>query len=102
MPQLPLGSVVEVNHVFDNDSVRPILTNPLPDAVAALVLRNALNIENTYAGIKARDLNLIFEAFLAQPLCSRLTSAQAEELFATMILNTREYLEPWYDLGALQ
>ena len=101
MSQLPSGSVVEVNHVFDNNCVRPVLTNPLPDAVAALVWRNAVNIENTYAGIRARDLNRIFESFLAQPLCSSLTLSEGEQLFREMIENTRSYLEPWYDLGQL-
>lgn len=102
MPQLPLGSVVEVNHVFDNDSVRPILAAPLPDTVSELVLRNAWNIENTYAGIKARDLHRIFAAFQAQPLCSSLTNSEAEALFVRMVEGTREYLEPYYDLGQLK
>lgn len=102
MPQLPLGSVVEVNHVFDNDSVRPILAAPLPDDVSQLVLRNAWNIENTYAGIKARDLNRIFAAFQAQPLCSALTNSEAEELFKKMVEGTREYLEPYFDLSQLK
>lgn len=102
MPQLPTGSVVEVNHVFDNDCVRPILCNPLPGPVAQLVEQNARNIENVYAGIKNRDLNAIFAAFLAQPLCSQLNQAQGEQLFREMVLNTAEYLEPWYDLGALK
>ena len=102
MPQLPLGSVVEVNHVFDNDSVRPILTNPLPGPVAELVLQNALNIENLYEGIKRRDLGAIFAAFLAQPLCAQLSPSQGEALFTEMVRNTSEYLEPWYDLGTLK
>ena len=102
MSQLPLGSVVEVNHVFDNDCVRPILTGPLPGDVAALVLRNAQNIETCYAGIKARDLDRIFAAFLAQPLCSALRYGEAEALFREMVLATRGDLEPWYDLSQLR
>ena len=101
MPQLPLGSVVETNHVFDNDCVRPILCNPLPGPVAELVLQNALNLENLYAGIRSRDLNAIFSAFLAQPLCAQLSPAQGENLFREMVSNTKEYLAPWFDLGEL-
>ena len=101
MSQLPLGSVVEVNHVFDNDSVRPVLSAPLPENVAALVLRNARNIENCYEGIRRRDLNRIFESFMNQPLCAGLSCGEGEELFAAMVDGTREYLEPWYDLSAL-
>ena len=102
MPQLPLGSVVEVNHVFDNDSVRPIMANRLPDAVAAMVLENALSIEACYAGIKARDLQMIFDAFMAQPICTELSSSRGEALFREMVLATREYLDPWYDLSGLE
>ena len=102
MQQLPLGSVVEVNHVFDNDSVRPIMANRLPDAVAAMVLENALSIEACCAGIKARDLNGIFEAFMAQPICAELSRSDGEKLFREMVLATREYLDPWYDLSPLE
>ena len=102
MPQLPLGSVVEVNHLFDYDCVRPILCNPLPGPVSELVVQNAMNIENLYAGIRDRDLNVIFAAFMAQPLCSQLNRNRGEELFREMVLNTAEYLEPWFDLGTLK
>ena len=102
MPQLPLGSVVEVNHVFDNDCVRPVLCNALPGPVSELVLQNAMNIENLYAGIRDRDLNVIFSSFMAQPLCSQLNRSRGEELFHEMIMNTAEYLEPWFDLGTLK
>lgn len=101
MPQLPLGTVVETNHVFSENSVSPIVSSPLPGNVAALVSQNAWNIENTYYGIKERNLNRIFEAFMAQPLCAELTCAAGEALFREMILNTRTYLEPFYDLSQL-
>lgn len=101
MLDLPLGSVVEVNHVFDNDCVRPIIANPLPAAVSEMVMKCAESVEACYAGIKARDLNRIFEAFMAQPMCSELPRAKGEALFREMVLGTREYLDPWYDLGTL-
>lgn len=102
MADLPLGTVVETNHVFSENSVKPIVTNRLPGTVTTLVAQNARNIENTYYGIKERNLNKIFEAFMAQPLCAELSYAQGEELFARMVLNTREYLDPFFDLGALK
>lgn len=102
MPQLPLGCVVETNHVFSENSVKPIAAKPLPGPVAALVSQNALNIENTYYGIKNRNLNQIFEAFMAQPLCAELSYPQGEQLFRTMVQGTRKYLEPWYDLSVLK
>ena len=102
MPQLPLGSVVETNCVFDRGSVKPVAANPLPGPVLSLVTPNALNIENLCAAIKARDLHQCFEAFLAQPLCTGLSYEAGERLFREMALGTKAYLEPWYDLSALR
>ncbi len=98
MSQLPLGSIVETNCVFSNDQVRPVVSRPLPAAAANLVQQNCLNIDTTYEGIKERDLNKIFQAFLNQPLCNRLTPEQAKALFREMCENTRKYLEPYFDL----
>ena len=96
MSGLPLGSVVETNCVFSRNSLKPIVSKPLPADVNALVLRNALNIENTYYGIKARDLDRIFEAFINQPLCSGLSLADARELFNSMTAATERYLKDYY------
>ncbi len=98
MADLPLGSVVETNCVFSRDSVKPIVAKQLPNDVNALVLRNALNIENTYYGIKARDFRRIFEAFANQPLCSGLKTSEARELFTRMVKATGEYLKEYFPL----
>jgi hypothetical protein len=37
-----------------------------------------------------------------QPMCSELPREQGEKLFREMVLGTREYLDPWYDLKALE
>lgn len=96
MPDMPLGTVVETNCVFDLDSVRPIVANRLPCAVNKLVYRAAMNIENTYSGIKHRDFDEIFEAFVDQPLVSSLSIDEARALFGEMISNTRAYLDEFY------
>ena len=96
MPDMPLGSVVETNCVFSVNSLKPITAKRLPPNVNSLVLRNAQNIENTYYGIKSRDIKTIFEAFLNQPLCSNLSVDDARELFNGMINATKTYLEPYY------
>ncbi len=98
MPQLPLGSIVETNCVFSNDQVRPVVSRPLPTAAANLVQRNCMNIDTTYEGIRERDLSKLFQAFLNQPLCGTLTPGDAKALFQEMCENTREYLEPYFDL----
>ncbi len=98
MPQMPPGSIVETNCVFSNDCVRPVVSNPLPTGAENLVYRCCVNIDNTYEGIKERNLDKIFQAFVNQPLCNSLTMEQAKELFREMCLNTRKYLEEFFDL----
>ena len=98
MPQLPLGAIVETNCIFSNDQVKPVVSNTLPTGAAALVLRGCMNIETDYEGIKERNLDKIFAAFVNEPLCAGLDVAQARSLFREMCMNTREYLDPYYDL----
>lgn len=98
MPDMPSGVVVETNCVFAEDSVKPIVANRLPCAVSNLVYRNAINIENTYLGIKYRDFDEIFNAFINQPLCSSLTLDEGHELFREMVRATRGYLDEFYDV----
>ncbi len=100
--QLPLGSVVETNCVFSRDSVKPVVSKPLPRNVSALVLRNAFNIENTYLGIKHRDFGEIFEAFANQPLCSELSLPKARELFTRMVRATGGYLKDSFPVDTLK
>ena len=96
MPGLPIGSIVETNCVFTNGYVKPVTAKPLPAGALALVRRNCDNIDLTCEGIRERNLDKIFAAFLNQPLCSCLSMEQARELFDTMCENTREYLAPYY------
>lgn len=98
MGEAPLGSVVETFCAFDRDRVTPLPAKPLPAGAAALVRRNAQNIEDLYAAIRDRDLNAAFDVFMAQPLCSRLHPDQGRALFREMAAATRSCLAPWYDL----
>ncbi|MDE7326978.1 MAG: alpha-glucosidase/alpha-galactosidase [Lachnospiraceae bacterium] len=102
MADMPYGSVVETNCVFSLDSVKPIVAKSLPGDVSALVLRNAMNIENTYYGIKRRDMHKIFEAFVNQPLCAGLALDKARELFCRMVNATGGYLKEYFDLDGLK
>ncbi len=101
MPDLPLGSVVETNCVFAQNSLKPVTSKRLPPDVNALVYRNAVNIENTYYGIKARDFDRIFEAFINQPLCSGLSLSDGRALFRKMVGATEKYLKDFYPMERL-
>ena len=96
MPGLPMGSIVETNCIFTNGLVKPVTAKPLPAGALALVQRNCANIDLTCEGIRERNLEKIFAAFMNQPLCSNLTVKQGRELFNAMCENTREYLAPYY------
>lgn len=95
-PQLPLGSIVETNCVFENDQVKPIVSKPLPLTVLNMVERASNNIDALYEGIKNRNLDQIFACFMNQALCSCLSLEDGKKLFKEMIQNTRTYLDPFF------
>lgn len=96
MPGLPEGSIVETNCVFTNGYVLPVTAKPLPAGALALVQRNCANIDLTCEGIRERNLDKLFAAFMNQPLCSTLTMEEGAELFRAMCDNTKKYLAPYY------
>lgn len=98
MKDMPFGTIVETNAVFSNDNVSPVTGASLPTAVKNLVLRGLYNIEDCYEGIKERDFGKIFTSFINQPLCANLSKEQAYELFSEMVVNTRTYLDGYYDV----
>ena len=101
MPQLPLGAIVETNCVFSNGQVKPVAAKPLPKAVAGLVCRASNNIEVCYDGIMERNLNKIYLSFANQALCDGLPMDESYSLFKEMCINTRAYLDEFFDLSKL-
>lgn len=95
-PQLPLGTIVETNCVFENDQVKPVVSKPLPLAVLHMVEAASNNIDTLYEGIKNRNLDQIFACFMNQALCSCLSLEEGKALFKEMIQNTRTYLDPYF------
>ena len=95
MAGLPLGAIVETNCVFSNGFVKPVTAKPLPAGALALVQRNCANIELTCEGIRERNMDKLFSAFMNQPLCSTLSMEEGKALFARMCENTKEYLQDY-------
>ncbi len=95
MPGLPGNAIVETNCVFTNGLVKPVTAKPLPAAALALVQRNCANIELTCEGIRERNLDKLFAAFMNQPLCSTLSMEEGKKLFQKMCENTKEYLQSY-------
>ena len=96
MPGIPTGSIVETNCIFTNGFVDPIVSKPLPIGVLTLVQENNSNLDLLDEAIANRDRNKLLEVFTNQPLCARLSPAEASELFEKMCRNTGEYLKPYY------
>ena len=98
MPQMPLGSIVETNCVFAHGMAKPVVSAPLPAGACDLVRRCCGNIDTLCEGIRRRDMDEIFASFVNQALCGGLRREEAEALFREMCENTRDYLEPYFDL----
>ena len=96
MPGMPLGSIVETNCVFTHGMVKPVTAKALPAGALALVQQACANVDLTCEGIRERNLDKLFAAFMNQALCSNLSLEDGRKLFDTMCENTKEYLAPYY------
>jgi len=94
IPGLPPGSVVETNALFTRDCLRPVMAGKLPVDLENLVIRHVLNQETVLRAALERNRELAFHAFINDPLVT-IDRNKAEELFAQMLHNTREYLPGW-------
>ncbi len=95
---LPQGAIVESNAVLCSDGITPVVANSLPTAVTSLIRRCCDNVDILYEGIKNRNLDVIFQSFVNQPLCSNLKLEDARQCFKEMLWNTKEALKEYYDL----
>ncbi|MCF0237734.1 MAG: alpha-galactosidase, partial [Sphaerochaetaceae bacterium] len=66
---LPKGRVVESNGFISNNSIRPIIANDPPLAVQNLIRHVSDVQEMTLNAIEKQDDDLLFAAFLSDPLC---------------------------------
>ena len=98
---LPTYSIVETNCIFENDKVEPLKSGDIPREAKNLIIRNAYNIENCYKGIKNRDIKMIFNSFINQPLCSSLSLEDNRKLFKEMLINTKDYLKDYFDFSII-
>lgn len=92
IPNLPLGTIVETNAAFCNNSVRPVCAGEIPAEIYPLINRIVEENNETIEVAFARDLKKAYECFAKGHLLKTLTEEQKKELFNTMIENTKEYL----------
>ncbi len=94
IPNLPLGAVVETNALFGRDYISPIQAGAIPDNVNALIMPHVINQENTLKAVLARDIDLAFSTFMADPQMT-LSLEDGEKLFREMFEGTKKYLDGW-------
>lgn len=86
---LPKEAIVETNAVFGRDSIRPVVAGELPENVLELIMPHVENHERIYEAATTGNVELVVEAFMADPLMSgKLTEAQARELIKDMMEKT--------------
>jgi alpha-galactosidase len=88
MPDFPLESIVETNAVFSRNSIKPVITNRLPNPVRSLILQHVENHEGIIAAAEERDLKKAFRIFLNDPQVRILSREDAWKLFKEMTEKT--------------
>lgn len=97
IPNLPQEAVVETNAVFSRNSIKPIVAGCIPETVLELIKPHVANHERILKAALTCDRELVYEAFLRDPLVTgRGTEAEIRSLVDDMINNTMAYLpESW-------
>ncbi len=91
VPGLPEGRVVETYAEISRDRIRPIVSTALPGVLQSIVRKISDVQEATLAAALSGDVDLAFQALLADPLV-RIPTDRAWAMFREMLDHTREYL----------
>jgi len=90
----PLGVVVETYAQLRRDRATPVVAKPLPPGAQALV-RRVIDVQAlTLQAALTRDVELAFQALLADPLV-RIPTDEAWQMFTEMLRHLRPCLPGW-------
>lgn len=97
IPNLPASAVVETNAVFSRDSIKPVIAGAIPDNICPLIMPHVKNHEYVLKAALECDKELVYKAFLNDPLVKgRASENEVKALADDMIANTLNYLpEGW-------
>ena len=90
IPNLPLGSIVETNALFERDHIAPVMAGSIPENIHKLILPHVQNHEDILEAALTCDRGLAFKAFLNDPLMT-ISESDAKMLFDEMLENTKNY-----------
>jgi alpha-galactosidase len=94
MPDAPDDVIVETYAQFRQDSVKPVVSEPLPSGASTLVNRVIDVQDMTLEAAMTRDKELAFEAMLNDPLVN-IPTDKAWKMFNEMLVHTRKELPGW-------
>ena len=93
---LPLGTVVETNALFERDHIAPIMAGTIPSNLLELLEPHVKNQEDILTAALTCDRELAFRAFMNEPLLT-INEVDGKALFNEMLENTKDYLpSAWF------
>lgn len=93
IPNLPESAIVETNAVFSRNSIKPLVAGNIPDQVLNLILPHVDNHEYTLKAALNCDKEMVYKAFLNDPLVrGRASEEEVKQLADDMIAKTLTYL----------
>ncbi|BCJ92570.1 alpha-glucosidase/alpha-galactosidase [Anaerocolumna cellulosilytica] len=94
---LPRTAVVEINALFERDSIKPVIAGPIPTNILSLIQPHVENHETILQAALSCDFTFALEAFMNDPLVKgKCTEGEGKVLLKEMIQNTLHYLpELW-------
>lgn len=96
LPNLPFGSVVETNALFEKNNISPVFAGNIPEQVKELITPHVTINDSILKAALTFDRELAFEAFKNDPLMT-IEEKAAKALFDEMLENTKKYLpKEWF------
>lgn len=96
IPNLPLGSVVETNAVFESDRVTPVFTGNVPESIYPLIVTANKENDEIVDACFARSTERCYKAFSANHALVNLSGDEKKALFDEMVANTAKYLGEYH------
>ena len=95
---LPMGTVVETNAAFRDGILEPVFAGAVPDSIYPLISRAARENDMAIDAAFSLDLSYAKKCFRKLNLIKALTDDEKDELFDTMIENTKTYLGDYKEI----
>ncbi len=92
---IPLGVVVESNALLSGAGIQPLNSGDMSPVPLALTMPAATAQTLLWDAIRAQDAMVAVPAFANDPLCQRLNTQEALQLFTEMVHATKGYLPGW-------